>query len=139
MSIRSIIFIFVFISASDLNAAIYKCTSDSGKLTYSDKPCINNEKESVILLKNGKSNWVDRLRNQKPPSIDIISVMESASEVTIKYKFRVQDESTKFMRKAHELSGLNVSLKKIMPAADGPLSTAIIKISDKKSGIFFNQ
>ncbi|WP_054112831.1 DUF4124 domain-containing protein [Marinagarivorans algicola] len=125
-----------FFTISDINAAIYKCTSDSGKLSYSDKPCKSGDNENVISMETNKSTWLEQLRSQKLPSIKIMKVTGSGNNVTIEYKFKSLNDSHRFMKNASELSSLNVSLYKMIPESGNSFGFAVIKISDKKSKLF---
>ena len=136
MIMRFTVFLLVLFTVSELNAEIYKCTNDSGKLAYSDRPCKAGDNENVISVKNNKSSWLDKLRTQKSPSINIVKVTGSGNDVTIEYKFKSQNDSTNFMRKVHGLSSLNVALEKIIPASGSSFGSAVIKVSDKKSKLF---
>lgn len=131
-----IVLLLVLFTVSDLRAAVYKCTSDSGKIAYSDRPCVNSDNENVIAVSKHKPSWLEQLRTQKPFAIKIVTVTGGGNDVTIEYTFRTQSDSAKFMKKASELSAMTVVLKKVILASETTLGTAIIQVSDKKIKAF---
>lgn len=138
MIIKFTIFLFVLLTISDVKAEVYKCTSNSGKLSYSDMPCKTGDNKKIISVATHKSSWLEQLRAQKSSSIKIVKVTGSDNDVTIEYEFTSQSDSSDFMRKVNELSSLGVSLSKIIPASGNAFGRAVINVSDKENS-FFNR
>lgn len=109
---------------------IYKCSDESGGVGFSDKPCVKDESEERVLLKEKKTSWINELVNQKPTTVKIIKVVSKDDEVVIKYSFETPSDSSHFMRLASTLSGKNVSLVKIKS------NQAEINVSEKPNPLF---
>ena len=132
------VFLTIFFISSVASGEVYKCTGSNGKLSFSDKPCPKEESEETITSNPKKNDWVTDLQNKKPSSIQITDVVRDNDNVIIKFKFQSIPDSSRFLRLAGTLSGMNVTLIKINRPKKSSLGHAEIKAS-KKSNLLFSK
>ena len=131
------IFISLFLlSPLVVSGEVYKCTQSGGKVGFSDMPCLKSDSEERITMDTKKTDWVSRLRLEKPSSIKIINVIRNDSGVTIKYEFNRKQDSNSFVRLVKNLSEMPVILVKYVESKGGALGRGQIKASKAPTPLF---
>jgi len=126
----------IFFISSVASGEVYKCTGSNGNVSFSDKACPKEESEETITLNSKKNDWVTNLQSKKPSSIQITDVVRDNDNIIIKFKFKSIPDSSRFLRLASTLSGMNVVLIKIIKPKKSSLGHAEIKVSKKSSLLF---
>ena len=131
---KNLLLIIILLPAISL-ADIYKCKGKNGKLSFSDKPCPETSTQEKIQVQDKSQAgtesrpWIKRLRNEKPPGIQITNITESEDAVTIKYRY--SSGHNEFIGQIRKLSNLGVHVPRItFPVKKGDMGEATAVVSD---------
>jgi len=137
--IYSYIFTALCFFSSLASAELYKCQTQDGRLGFSDRPCPTGSKEETVIVKKDsikQDSWINRLKTQKSPLIDIIDIVSKGDETTIKYRFKKTSYSTDFLKLTGKLSSMSVTLMKIKKPKSEAMWRAEIIVSNKRNPLF---
>lgn len=129
----SLLAVLVFLCTSSLALAeIYKCKNASGDITFSGRPCVGGMVQGSLSSKKTKTrDWLKSLRQKKSIAVDIVDVKRKADDVYIDIETFSFVESNEFMRLAHKVSGMGVTMLKMNPPKGGELLKATLLVSSK--------
>jgi len=76
-----LLFMGIFLCFSEYTYAMYKCTDNNGKITYSDRPCPNTTKAEELNIED-KSAKKDITRNPQDAQalLDLINISQEFAE-----------------------------------------------------------
>lgn len=128
----------LFLFSTPVFSQVYKCKSQSGALSFSDKPCQNGEVQRKMYEKIKNTNWIENVKAQKESTISITEVAEIEGETIIKYAFESQRDSNDFVRLVSTLSKMTVELFKFSQLKNSEAGNAEVRVSNKPNKLFDN-
>ena len=135
---KFIVIAALFIFSNPVFSQVYKCTSQNGALSFSDKPCHDGEVQRKMYGKIKNVNWIEQVKAQKSSTISITEVDEIEGETIIKYAFESLGDSNDFIRLVSTLSNMNVELLKFGQLKNNEAGNADVRVTNKPNKLFDN-